>query len=209
MLGHGMWSTAGSRRTSRDGVVGAARGVAEDYGDFADGLLVPHQATGDGRWLGAPSELLDVALEHFADGDGGFFDTPDEAAATGAAAHRDPRDNAAPSGVGRRRARCSGYAALTGSAEYRAAAEQALGVVGELGVEQPRFLGLGRWQRPRPWWPARSRWPWSATTANSRVPRACGAARRGGRSGAPDSPGAPLLASRPLSFGTRPPRSRR
>ncbi len=39
------------RRTSRDGGVGEALGVAEDYGDLAEGLLALHQATGELRWL--------------------------------------------------------------------------------------------------------------------------------------------------------------
>ena len=59
------------RRTSRDGVVGAAAGVLEDYADLAEGLLALHQATGAAALAGAArDELLDVALAHFADGDG-------------------------------------------------------------------------------------------------------------------------------------------
>ena len=52
-----------------------ALACAEDYGDLAEGLLLLHQATGDPRWLRAAGTLLDVALDAFADGDGGFFDT--------------------------------------------------------------------------------------------------------------------------------------
>jgi len=39
------------RRTSRDGRVGEAAGVADDHGDLAEGLLALHQATGDREWL--------------------------------------------------------------------------------------------------------------------------------------------------------------
>ncbi len=41
------------RRTSRDGVVGDAAAVADDYGNLADGLLMLHQATLDPGWLTA------------------------------------------------------------------------------------------------------------------------------------------------------------
>ena len=85
------------RRSSRDGVVGAAAGVLEDHAALADGLLALHQATGAPRWLAAATELLDVALAHFVDGDGVVFDTADDAEAL---LHR-PReitDNATPCG---------------------------------------------------------------------------------------------------------------
>ena len=67
------------RRSSRDGLVGNAVGVADDYGDLAEGLLALHQATADPRWLAAAGDLLDTALRHFAAGDGGFHDTADDA----------------------------------------------------------------------------------------------------------------------------------
>jgi uncharacterized protein len=67
------------RRVSRDGAVGDPVGVLEDYGDVAEGLLALHQVTGERRWLDAAGELLDVAMAHFGDGDGGFFDTADDA----------------------------------------------------------------------------------------------------------------------------------
>src|SRR5581483_3415503 len=67
------------RRTSRDGAAGAAAGVAEDYGDLADGLLVLYQATADPQWLTRAGELLETMLAHFAAEDGGFFDTADDA----------------------------------------------------------------------------------------------------------------------------------
>src|SRR5665811_194061 len=39
------------RRASREGVVGSAMGVADDYGNLAEGLLTLHQATGEPQWL--------------------------------------------------------------------------------------------------------------------------------------------------------------
>ncbi len=128
------------RRTSRGGAVGDALGVAEDYGDLAEGLLALHQATGELRYLDAAGELLDVALARFADGSGGFFDTGDDAEVL-VRRPRDPSDNAAPSGSSAMAAALLTYSALTGSMTHRAAAEQALRVVTGAGVAQPRFFG--------------------------------------------------------------------
>ncbi len=128
------------RRTSRDGAVGEALGVAEDYGDLAEGLLALHQATGEQRYLASAGELLDVALARFADGDGGFFDTGDDAEQL-MRRPRDPSDNAAPSGSSALAAALLTYSALTGSPVHRAAAEQALRIVTGGGVAQPRFFG--------------------------------------------------------------------
>jgi uncharacterized protein len=128
------------RRTSRDGAVGTAAGVAEDYGDLADGLLVLHQVTADPQWLTAAGELLDVALTHFADGDGGFFDTADDAE-TLVRRPRDPTDNATPSGAGALVTALVAYSALTGSSAHRSAAEDAVRTVATFAVSQPRFFG--------------------------------------------------------------------
>jgi uncharacterized protein YyaL (SSP411 family) len=128
------------RRASRDGTVGAANGVAEDYGDLAEGLLALHQATGVARYLAAAGELLDTAVARFGDGHGGFYDTADDAEVL---VHRprDPTDNAAPSGSSALAGSLLTYSALTGSMTHRAAAEAALRIVSSFGVEQPRFLG--------------------------------------------------------------------
>jgi uncharacterized protein len=128
------------RRTSRDGVVGAALGVLEDYGDLADGLLMLHQATADPVWLRSAGQLLDVALERFGDGEGGFYDTGDDAEQL-VRRPRDPSDNATPSGASALIGALIGYAALTGSTPHRTAAENALAQLGELAVGQPRFFG--------------------------------------------------------------------
>jgi uncharacterized protein YyaL (SSP411 family) len=127
-------------RTSRDGSVGDARAVAEDYGDLAEGLLMLHQATADPRWLREAGALLDFALAHFADGAGGFFDTGDDAEKL-VRRPKDPTDNAAPSGSSALACALLTYSALTGSDEHRRAAEDALRIVSELGTRQPRFLG--------------------------------------------------------------------
>jgi uncharacterized protein len=130
------------RRTSRDGVVGDALAVAEDYGDLAEGLLALHQADAAPRWLTAAGELLDFAVAHFGDGTGGFFDTGDDAEQL-VRRPKDPTDNAAPAGSSALANALVTYSALTGLLEHRGRAEAALAVVSALGTRQPRFLGWG------------------------------------------------------------------
>jgi uncharacterized protein YyaL (SSP411 family) len=138
------------RRVSRDGVVGAPRGVLEDYGDVAEGLLTLHAVTGAARWLTAAGELLDVVLADFRDAaddrtDGGTWH--DTAAAETDAALRsvrrphDPTDNAYPSGTSAAAGALLSYAALTGSSRHREAAESALAVAGAAGARAPRAFG--------------------------------------------------------------------
>ncbi len=188
------------RRTSRDGAVGGALGVAEDYGDFAEGLLALHQATGEQRYLDSARELLEVVLARFADGDGGFFDTGDDAEQL-MRRPRDPSDNAAPSGSSAVTGALLTYSALTGSPDHRVAAEQALRIVTGAGVAQPRFFG------------------WALAVAEALVDgpvqialvghdpeleRVAWQRRPPGAvlvSGDPDQPGAALLAGRPLIDG--------
>jgi uncharacterized protein len=128
------------RRVSRTGQVGRHAGVLEDYACVASGLLALLSATGDPRWLAAAGALVDVALEQFAAGDGGFFDT-----AAGAerliSRPRDPSDNASPSGQSALVHALIGYAALTGSGRHRDAAEAALRTVHTLAERVPRFAG--------------------------------------------------------------------
>jgi uncharacterized protein len=127
-------------RSSRAGFISDAMGVAEDYGDLAEGLLALHQATADPRWLQSAGQLLEVALTRFADGHGGFYDTADDAE-TLFSRPRDPSDNASPSGQSALAGALLSYAALTGSTRHREAAEAALAAAGELAVREPRFAG--------------------------------------------------------------------
>jgi uncharacterized protein YyaL (SSP411 family) len=128
------------RRTSRGSVVGTAAGVAEDYGDLAEGLLALHQATGEARWLQIAQQLLVVAMARFRDPDGGFFDTADDAEAL-FIRPRDPADNAAPGGQSALAGALVTCAALTGSEEFRLAAELALHAGSALAIAEPRFAG--------------------------------------------------------------------
>jgi uncharacterized protein len=127
-------------RVSRDGVAGAPAGVLEDYGCVADAFLALAEATGDGVWVERAGQLLDVALEQFAAGDGGFHDTAADAE-TLIARPRDPSDNASPSGHSAVTTALIRYAALTGSGRHRDAAEAALASVRLLAEKAPRFAG--------------------------------------------------------------------
>ena len=189
------------RRVSRDGRVGEALGVAEDYGDLAEGLLALHQATGSADYLRVAGSLLDTAVERFGDGRGGFYDTADDAEAL-IQRPQDPTDNATPSGSSALAGALLTSAALTGSLVHRQSAQSALGIVAAVGVEQPRFLG------------------WALAVAEALVSGPVEVAIVGEPSGAlrdvawrlrppgavvvsgePDAPDIPLLADRPTIDG--------
>ena len=194
------------RRASRQGAVGSAAGVLDDYGNLAEGLIALHQATGEPRWLEAAGRLVDTSRAHFSAHDGGFHDTADDAEAL-FTRPRGQGDNAEPAGQSSIAGALLAYAALTGSAEHRAAAESTLAASGLVAMRDPRFAG------------------WTLAVAEAAVagplqvavahdPAQPGAARalvdRARRSlspglvlahGAPDTPGIPLLEGRPLVGG--------
>ncbi|MFL5954024.1 MAG: thioredoxin domain-containing protein [Gaiellaceae bacterium] len=63
-------------RTWREGVA-KGTGYLEDYADVAYGLMELHVATGDPRWLREAHRLATLAVELFADDEGGgFFQSP-------------------------------------------------------------------------------------------------------------------------------------
>jgi uncharacterized protein YyaL (SSP411 family) len=129
-------------RTSRDGRSGRNDGVLSDYGGVAEGFVTLFQVTGDARWLEIAGQLIDVAVEHFADGDGGFFDTADDAQVL-VRRPRDPADSAEPSGWFSVANACVSYSAITGEMSYRAVAERALGVATLAAQRSPRAAGSG------------------------------------------------------------------
>ena len=81
-------------------------------------------------------------LEHFTAEDGTLYDTADDAEEL-IRRPQDPTDNATPSGWTAAAGALLSYAAHTGSARHREAAERALGVVGALAGRAPRFIGWG------------------------------------------------------------------
>ena len=129
-------------RTSRDGKAGSSTGVLDDYGSVAEGFLALYQATGNDEWLMLAGLLLDVAIQHFADDEGGFYDTADDAEQL-IIRPRDPSDNAEPSGWFAVANACVTYSAITGLTEYRVIAEEALRIVTMLAGRAPRVAGWG------------------------------------------------------------------
>jgi uncharacterized protein YyaL (SSP411 family) len=127
-------------RTSRDGRAGRNAGVLEDYGCVAEGLIALYGVTGDPSLVAEAGELLDIVLEHFSAPGGGFYDTADDAERL-VRRPRDPTDNATPAGSSAAAGALLSYAALTGSARHREAAEAALAVVTPLVRQHARFVG--------------------------------------------------------------------
>jgi uncharacterized protein YyaL (SSP411 family) len=135
---------AGGRlaRTSRDGAAGASAGVLEDYGNVAEGFIALSGVTGEARWADLAGELLETALDRFAGGSTGFYDTADDSERL---IYRpaDPADGPSPSGTSAIAGALLSYAALTGSARHRAAAATALATVPALAQRFPRAGGWG------------------------------------------------------------------
>jgi uncharacterized protein YyaL (SSP411 family) len=129
-------------RTSKDGRAGASAGVLEDYADVAEGFLALASVTGEGVWLDFAGLLLDHVLTRFRDEAGSLYDTAVDAERL-IRRPQDPTDNATPSGWTAAAGALLTYAAHTGSAPHREAAEHALGVVKALGPRVPRFVGWG------------------------------------------------------------------
>ncbi|MEU7040156.1 thioredoxin domain-containing protein [Streptomyces varsoviensis] len=129
-------------RTSLAGVAGRHAGVLEDYADVAEGFLALASATGEGVWVDFAGLLLDTVLIQFTAENGALYDTAADAEAL-IRRPQDPTDNAVPSGWTAAAGALLSYAAVTGSAPHREAAERALGVVKALGPRAPRFIGWG------------------------------------------------------------------
>ncbi|MEU4244413.1 thioredoxin domain-containing protein [Actinoplanes sp. NPDC026619] len=190
------------RRVSRDGAVGEPAGVLDDYGCVAEGFLAVHQITADGRWLTLAKQLLDVALAHFGTGDGGFFDTADDAERL-VTRPADPTDNATPSGQSSLCAALVSYAALSGETSYREAADAALEKAAPLFVKHARFAGYAATAAE-----AALTGPYeiAIATTDPDDPLVAAAYRHAPPgtvivAGEPDRPGVPLLADRPLREG--------
>ncbi|GAB3170724.1 thioredoxin domain-containing protein [Myceligenerans halotolerans] len=192
------------RRASRQGVIGAAPGVAADHGDLAEGLLALHQATGETRWLEAAGGLLDVALARFGDGDGGFFDVADDAERL-VSRPKDPADGPEPAGQSSLAGGLCSYAALTGSPRHREAAEAAVAAAGGLARQAPRFAGwtlaVAEALTAGPLQVAVVGHDDAARSALEHVARGATTPGLVIAVGEPDTPGVPLLADRPLVDG--------
>ncbi|MGH3917736.1 MAG: thioredoxin domain-containing protein [Pseudonocardiaceae bacterium] len=130
------------RRSSRDGVVGAAAGVLADHAWLVEGLLALHQVTGEDRWLQAAIPMLELAQKHFADPDhaGSWFDTAADAEAL-FRRPANPTDNATPAGASALAAALVTASGLTGSESYRGAAEAAVTRAGLVPARAPQAAG--------------------------------------------------------------------
>jgi uncharacterized protein YyaL (SSP411 family) len=126
------------RRVSRGGIVGLPGGVLEDYAAVAEGFLTLYGATGDAVWFERGRELVEQALEHFADGAGGFFDTPDDGEML-IKRPQDPADNATPSGQSLMATVLVSLGGLTGDDRYRDLASTLLDRLSGLAERAPRF----------------------------------------------------------------------
>jgi len=130
----------GFARTSRDGVAGANAAVLEDHGSVAEAFVSVLGVTGDAVWLDRARTLLDRVVDHFADPEGGFFDTADDAEVL-VVRPKDASDNAYPSGTSAAVHALLAVAAITGEHRYRAAAESGIGSAAAIATGAPRFAG--------------------------------------------------------------------
>jgi hypothetical protein len=129
------------RRSWKDGRA-TLNGYLEDYANVAEGLIALYETTFETRWFVAARELVDTVLEHFADPEGGFFDTSDDHE-TLVARPKGMQDNAIPSGSAMAVTVLLKLAALTGEGRYRDAAEGALRAVATYLGRYP--TGFAQW----------------------------------------------------------------
>jgi uncharacterized protein YyaL (SSP411 family) len=133
------------RRASLGGRVGESAAILEDHAMLATGLLTLYQLTADDAWLTSATELLDIALAHFADPDrpGHWFDTADDAEQL-MLRPADPLDGATPSGassIAEALLTAAHLAAGQRADQYRQAAADALAAHSALLARAPRSAG--------------------------------------------------------------------
>jgi uncharacterized protein YyaL (SSP411 family) len=133
------------RRASLGGRVGESAAILEDHAMLATGLLALYQLTTEVAWLTTATDLLDIALAHFADHDrpGHWFDSADDAERL-MLRPADPLDGATPSGASSIVEALLTAAHLTGgdrADRYRQAAAEALQAHSVLLARAPRSAG--------------------------------------------------------------------
>jgi len=200
------WDGTRLGRTSRNGRVGPAPAILEDYAALAAAATALAAAHADAGWIERAEALVAVILEQFGAPDGGFFDTAADAEAL-YARPQDPSDNATPSGLSSAVHALAGLAELTGRHDLAARAEQAAATAGGLVRRAPRFAGwLLADAVTRTVTPAVQ----VAVAGPRDDPRTRALARAAARhapaesvvvAGGPDTPGIALLADRPLVDG--------
>ena len=187
--------------------------MLEDYADLAEGLLALYAVTGDAARLHLAGDLLDVVLDPVRATATAASTTPPTTAATRGwrrCAGRRTRPTTRPRPARRRpRGRCSTYAAYTGSARHREAAEQRARRLRAAGRAATPASPAGASRSPRRSPTGRARSRSSARVDDPATARLHEAALRGTAPGAvvalgdPDdrAGGVPLLADRPLRDG--------
>src|SRR6202044_2442402 len=133
------------RRASLGGRVGESAAILEDHAMLATGLLTLYQLTTDASWLTTATDLLDIALAHFADRDdpGRWFDSADDGERL-LLRPADPYDGATPSGASAIAEALLTAAHLTGGGQadrYRQAAIDSLQAHSPLLARAPRSAG--------------------------------------------------------------------
>ena len=116
--------------------------VLEDYAALILALTALYQSDPSNRWFLHAAALADAMLAHFGDPAGGFFDTRDDSPAL-LLRPKNLQDNAVPSGNALASLALLQLAALTGSPDYRAAAEGGLRLVRGLSLRHP--LAFAQW----------------------------------------------------------------
>ncbi len=123
------------RRSWKDGRPGP-EAVLEDEADLADGLLALYAATFEEWWYTAARARGDAIRAHFADPDGGFHDTADDAEVL-VVRPRSLQDNALPSGGAMAASVLLRLAAYGGDPADREAADAALAGIAEAAGRHP------------------------------------------------------------------------
>ena len=128
------------RRVSRDGRVSDAPATLDDHGALAEAYGLLAEQTGDPVWAARARVLVDLVEEHFAAGDGGWWDTADDAPGLWTRP-RAVDDNATPSGVGSMVAALRQLTRVTGEEAFDARADRAVRTQGQMLRHAPRFAG--------------------------------------------------------------------
>ncbi|NNG37269.1 thioredoxin domain-containing protein [Nakamurella aerolata] len=198
------------RRVSLDGAAGSAAGVAEDYGNLADGLVTLFQITGERHYLDTAGELLETARELFVSTDP---DRPDQMTVHDTAADSPPllwrpstdADNAEPCGASALAGALLTWSALTGDTDARTAAEAIVRGAATLAAREPRFAGhflsVAEAMLAGPLQVAVVGAESQAAAALLKVARHNTSPGLVAVAGRPDEPGVPLLAERSLVHG--------
>jgi uncharacterized protein len=134
------WRDGRLRRTSRDGVVGEASGILEDYAACALAAVRLAATHAESAWLTRADQLLEVIMKQFDDPRGGYFDTAADAEQL-YARPQDLTDNATPSGLSVAIHAMRIMSELTGEDRYAERADRAAASAGELVRRAPRFAG--------------------------------------------------------------------